>query len=117
MTRIAIIVIGAVFSATLVACSKGPSGTTGGQITLNGAGSTFVYPMMSKWAEQYSTLKKDARVNYQSIGSGGGIRQISEGTVDFRRYRWANDRPAVSQLETRAHSTYPSGNGRWCCRI
>jgi phosphate transport system substrate-binding protein len=49
---------------------------------LNGAGSSFVYPMMSKWASEYEKAKQ-VRVNYQSIGSGGGIRQMLERTVDF----------------------------------
>ena len=54
-----------------------------GQTSLNGAGSTFVYPMMSKWASEYHKLHPDVQINYQSIGSGGGIRQVSAGTVDF----------------------------------
>ncbi len=53
------------------------------QTTLVGAGSTFVNPMMAKWASEYHKLHPDIQINYQSIGSGGGIRQISEGTVDF----------------------------------
>lgn len=47
-----------------------------------GAGSTFVYPILSKWAEAYKQ-KTDLRINYQSIGSGGGIAQIKKKTVDF----------------------------------
>ena len=49
---------------------------------ITGAGSTFVYPILSKWSEAYSQLK-GVRVNYQSIGSGGGIAQIKAATVDF----------------------------------
>ena len=49
---------------------------------ITGAGSTFVYPILSKWSEAYSKLK-GAQVNYQSIGSGGGIAQIKAATVDF----------------------------------
>ena len=52
------------------------------QQQITGAGSTFVYPILSKWSEAYSQLK-GVRVNYQSIGSGGGIAQIKAGTVDF----------------------------------
>ena len=51
--------------------------------TLNGAGATFPYPMYSKWFTEYRKVKPDLQINYQSIGSGGGIRQITEGTVDF----------------------------------
>jgi len=49
---------------------------------LTGAGATFPYPIYSKWFSDYAT-KTGVRINYQSIGSGGGIRQLSEGTVDF----------------------------------
>src|ERR1700684_3833390 len=54
-----------------------------GQTTLNGAGATFPNPMYSKWFSEYHKLHSDVQVNYQSIGSGGGIRQVTEGTVDF----------------------------------
>lgn len=54
-----------------------------GQTTLNGAGATFPYPMYSKWFSDYNKLHPDIQINYQSIGSGGGIRQVLNGTVDF----------------------------------
>ena len=54
-----------------------------GQTTLNGAGATFPYPMYSKWFSEYNKLHSDIQFNYQSIGSGGGIRQVLAGTVDF----------------------------------
>jgi len=50
---------------------------------INGAGATFPYPIYSKWFSEYSQLRPSVKINYQSIGSGGGIRQVSEGTVDF----------------------------------
>jgi phosphate transport system substrate-binding protein len=53
------------------------------QTTLNGAGATFPNPMYSKWFSEYHKLHPDIEVNYQSIGSGGGIRQVIAGTVDF----------------------------------
>lgn len=49
---------------------------------ITGAGSTFVYPILSKWAADY-TAKTEINVNYQSIGSGGGLAQIKAATVDF----------------------------------
>jgi phosphate transport system substrate-binding protein len=52
-------------------------------ITLNGAGATFPYPIYSKWFNEYNKLHPDVQINYQSIGSGGGIRQVINGTVDF----------------------------------
>ena len=53
------------------------------QTTLNGAGATFPYPMYSKWFSEYHKIHPDIQINYQSIGSGGGIRQVLAGTVDF----------------------------------
>jgi phosphate transport system substrate-binding protein len=54
-----------------------------GQTTLNGAGATFPYPVYSKWFSEYHKLHSDIEINYQSIGSGGGIRQVIAGTVEF----------------------------------
>lgn len=51
--------------------------------SLNGAGATFPYPIYSKWFDEYHKAKPELQINYQSIGSGGGIRQITEKTVDF----------------------------------
>lgn len=56
---------------------------SGQTTTLNGAGATFPYPMYSKWFSEYNKLHSDVQINYQSIGSGGGIRQVLNGTVDF----------------------------------
>ncbi len=53
------------------------------QTFINGAGATFPYPVYSKWFDEYNKLHPDVQINYQSIGSGGGIRQVSELTVDF----------------------------------
>src|SRR6202453_4708603 len=50
---------------------------------INGAGATFPYPIYSKWFSEYSQLHDKVKINYQPIGSGGGIRQVTEGTVDF----------------------------------
>ena len=53
------------------------------QLQLNGAGATFPYPIYSKWFNMYQQVDPSVRFNYQSIGSGGGIKQITEQTVDF----------------------------------
>ena len=45
---------------------------------INGAGATFPYPIYSKWFSEYNKLHKDVQINYQSIGSGGGIRQLTQ---------------------------------------
>src|ERR1019366_7593367 len=54
-----------------------------GQVLLNAAGATFPYPMYSKWFDQYHQAHSNVQINYQSIGSGGGIRQLLDKTVDF----------------------------------
>jgi phosphate transport system substrate-binding protein len=52
-------------------------------VSLNAAGATFPYPIYSKWFDVYHTQHSNIQINYQSIGSGGGIRQLTAGTVDF----------------------------------
>ena len=64
-----------------------------GQTTLNGAGATFPNPMYSKWFSEYHKIHSDVQVNYQPIGSGGGIRQVTEATVDFG----ASDMPMTDE--------------------
>jgi phosphate transport system substrate-binding protein len=60
---------------------------------INGAGATFPNPIYSKWFSEYSQLHPEVKINYQSIGSGGGIRQVTDGTVDFG----ASDGPMSDQ--------------------
>jgi len=60
-----------------------------GQTLVNGAGATFPYPIYSKWFDEFHKAHSDVQINYQSIGSGGGIRQLAAGTVDFG----ASDQP------------------------
>jgi phosphate transport system substrate-binding protein len=69
-----------------------------GQTTLSGAGATFPYPMYSKWFSDYNKLHPDVQINYQSIGSGGGIRQVLAGTVDFG----ASDGPMTDEQLSQA---------------
>jgi phosphate transport system substrate-binding protein len=78
-----------VISALLLVTSVAASAQT----KLNGAGATFPYPIYSKWFAEYNKLHPDVQINYQSIGSGGGIRQVSTGTVDFG----ASDGPMSDQ--------------------
>jgi phosphate transport system substrate-binding protein len=52
-------------------------------LSINGAGASFPYPMYSKWFDEYHKKNGNIQINYQSIGSGGGIKQVTEGTVDF----------------------------------
>jgi phosphate transport system substrate-binding protein len=61
--------------------------------TINGAGATFPAPIYQKWFEDFHKAHPDIQINYQSIGSGGGIRQLTEGTVDFG----ASDMPMTDE--------------------
>ncbi len=65
---------------------------------INGAGATFPYPLYSKWFSEYQKVDADSQFNYQSIGSGGGIRQFSEKTVDFG----ATDSPMTDEQLSKA---------------
>ena len=62
-------------------------------VTLNGAGATFPYPLISKWSSEYNKIKQNVQINYQSVGSGAGIKQITARTVDFG----ATDAPLTEQ--------------------
>src|SRR5256712_1233489 len=66
-----------------VALFIGVSATASAQLTINGAGATFPYPIYSKWFDEYAKVDPSVRFNYQSIGSGGGQKQILAQTVDF----------------------------------
>src|SRR3954451_7228965 len=84
------------FGITLLIGLAGLSGPkASAQVTLTGAGATFPNPIYTKWFDAYNK-ETGVRINYQSIGSGGGIRQFSEGTVDFG----ASDAPMTdAQIE------------------
>jgi len=72
--------------AFALACSgAGGTGTgpAGGAVSLRGAGASFPNPLYQKWLSEYSKAHPDTRIDYQSIGSGGGIKQIKEQTIDF----------------------------------
>jgi phosphate transport system substrate-binding protein len=67
-------------------------------VQINGAGATFPYPIYSKWFDEYHKVHPNVEINYQSIGSGGGIRQLSAGTVFFG----ASDGPMTNDQITAA---------------
>jgi phosphate transport system substrate-binding protein len=69
--------------ALLLVCALLALPVLGETTQLNGAGATFPYPMYSKWFNEYNKLHPDVQINYQSIGSGGGIRQVLNATVEF----------------------------------
>ncbi|MEZ4295456.1 MAG: phosphate ABC transporter substrate-binding protein PstS [Polyangiaceae bacterium] len=76
-------------------CSSGGGGAPDGgrAIALTGAGATFPYPLYTKWIAEYAKTHPGVAINYQSIGSGGGIRQLTERTVDFG----ASDAPMTDE--------------------
>ena len=69
--------------AAVTVFSVGSLAWAGKMMLVNGAGATFPYPIYSKWFSEYAKVNEGVNFNYQSIGSGGGIRQISAQTVDF----------------------------------
>jgi phosphate transport system substrate-binding protein len=75
--------------------------TTAFSQDLNGAGATFPYPIYSKWFSEFHKAHPNVQINYQSIGSGGGIRQLQAGTVDFG----ASDMPLNDQQLTEMNKT------------
>lgn len=71
------------------------------QVLINGAGATFPYPIYAKWFDEFHRLYPQAQINYQSIGSGGGIRQLQAGTVDFG----ASDSPMTDEQLSKSKPT------------
>jgi phosphate transport system substrate-binding protein len=84
-----VIYFGLLIWLSLVVACAGPPGQASknrvpnGAIDIQGAGATFPYPLYSRWFSEYNRLKPKVQIDYQSIGSGGGIRQITQETVDF----------------------------------
>jgi len=89
-----------VFSLLLWSCQSGDvtpvsteAAAPNGQVLINGAGATFPNPIYSKWFDEYHRKFPNVQINYQSLGSGAGVRQVSEGTVDFG----ASDMPMIDE--------------------
>src|SRR5216684_1156606 len=87
MTKQNCLVAGGVLALSLIAWNVSLTSPAtvraAGTTLINGAGATFPYPIYAKWFSEYHNLHPDIQINYQSIGSGGGIRQLLAGTVDF----------------------------------
>src|SRR5881396_402076 len=81
------------FLATLACAAALVAGAAAQTVQINGAGATFPNPIYSKWFSEYNKLHPTVQINYQSIGSGGGIRQVSNQTVFFG----ATDGPMTSE--------------------
>ncbi len=97
MTKLNCLVAGSVLALGLLAWSVSPTSPAtvkaAGTVLINGAGATFPNPIYAKWFNEYHKLHSDIQINYQSIGSGGGIRQLLAGTVDFG----ASDAPMTDE--------------------
>jgi len=76
-------------------------------LSLTGAGATFPYPMYSKWFSDYHKMHGDVEINYQSIGSGGGIKQVIEGTVDFGATDGPMDDKQLAEFKTKRGCDVP----------
>src|SRR5215207_9100750 len=84
--------------AAAIAVIAATAGLTAQTVQINGAGATFPYPIYSKWFAEYNKLHPDVRINYQSIGSGGGVRQLTNRTVFFG----ASDYPLTDEQQLAA---------------
>jgi phosphate transport system substrate-binding protein len=83
LSKLSFLIGSTLLIASLASCKSGPGGSEGQTVTLNGAGSSFIYPVMSQWTHTFSSSHPNVQINYQSIGSGGGVEQVKRGTVDF----------------------------------
>src|SRR5215204_4341409 len=83
--RVRVVALFTAFVVLLVSLACNPNGPGGGgdSVSLQGAGATFPNPLYQKWLSEYGNLHPNIRIDYQSIGSGGGIKQLKEQTVDF----------------------------------
>lgn len=93
---ISLVILAVLTGLMFSSCGK----NSGSQITLTGAGASFPAPLYTKWFSEYSKTDPATKINYQSIGSGGGIKQITEGTVDFG----ASDAPMTAEEKAAAET-------------
>lgn len=93
------VTMGILLAAAACSSSSSTGGTSGSASTINGAGSTFAAPMYQEWAGQYHA-SHSVQINYQAIGSGGGISEFTQGIVDFG----ATDAPMSSTEQAAAQA-------------
>ena len=100
-----------VLSVLAVLLAVATFATAAGPVLLNAAGATFPYPMYSKWFDVYHQAHPNVQINYQSIGSGGGIRQLIDKTVDFGASDGPDERRSA-QASKCADTALSDGLGR-----
>src|SRR6185503_3042634 len=66
-----------------MSCGGGAAGTDSGPVKLQGAGASFPAPLYSKWFKSYGSAHPNVQIDYQSVGSGGGVKSFTDRTVDF----------------------------------
>src|SRR5881396_3186755 len=88
------------FLATLACAAALVAGAAAQTIQINGAGATFPAPIYTKWFSEYNKLHGNVQINYQPLGSGAGIRQVTAGTVFFG----ATDGPMTNEQQLAAPS-------------
>ena len=93
-----IVLVAGIFLAAIMPTTMSLKVYAQGQITINGAGATFPFPLIDTWRVDYKSIKPNVNINYQSIGSGGGVKQFIEKTVDFG----ATDAPLTASEVQRA---------------
>jgi phosphate transport system substrate-binding protein len=93
-----IVLVAGIFLAAIMPTLISLKAYAQGQITINGAGATFPFPLIDTWRVDYKNIKPNVNINYQSIGSGGGVKQFIEKTVDFG----ATDAPLTASEVLRA---------------
>ena len=93
-----IVLVAGIFLAAIMPTTMSLKVYAQGQITINGAGATFPFPLIDTWRVDYKSIKPNVNINYQSIGSGGGVKQFTEKTVDFG----ATDAPLTASEVQRA---------------
>ena len=93
-----IVLVAGIFFAAIMPTTMSLKVYAQGQITINGAGATFPFPLIDTWRVDYKSIKPNVNINYQSIGSGGGVKQFIEKTVDFG----ATDAPLTASEVQRA---------------
>jgi len=83
MRVLAPLIVAGLLTLPLIGCGSSAGGDPNAEVKLQGAGATFPNPIYQKWFSEYNKITPNAKFDYQSIGSGGGIKQISSKTVYF----------------------------------